>query len=146
MNTGHDGCMGTLHANSARETINRVTSPPMSVPLSQVIGLDIVLVQELKHTKTGPIRCCAEIAEISGFGNNTARLNQLYLWDEYKGSLIDTGIPSRLRTKICDAAGMSAQEFIKRLNHRAEIITELSEARGLDSQDFLQAIAPEQSP
>lgn len=28
MNTGHEGCLGTLHANSAKETITRLLNPP----------------------------------------------------------------------------------------------------------------------
>lgn len=144
MNTGHDGCMGTLHANSARETIGRVTSPPMSVPLSQIIGLDLVIVQELKHSSEGPIRVNAEVAEVSGFGANVARLNQLFVWDEYKGSIVPTGIPSRLRTKICEAGGMEAADFSKRLAYRTEILEELSQ-HDMDSEEFMDAISSEQS-
>jgi flagellar protein FlaI len=142
MNTGHDGCMGTLHANSARECLNRVTSPPMSVPLSQVVGLDLVLVQAKKNTADGARRFVKEIAEISGFGGNTARLNQLFVWDEFEKCLSSTGIPSRLRTKICDAAGMTADQFQERLRVRTALLKKLAEGRASE-EEFLDAVAEE---
>ncbi|RLG53911.1 MAG: CpaF family protein, partial [Candidatus Hydrothermarchaeota archaeon] len=43
MNTGHDGCMGTLHANSARDAFDRLTNPPMEVPLIMLKALDMVV-------------------------------------------------------------------------------------------------------
>src|SRR3989338_6538505 len=43
MNTGHDGCLGTVHANSPAETLVRVTSPPMNVPMLMLSGLDMIL-------------------------------------------------------------------------------------------------------
>ncbi|MCX6798471.1 MAG: CpaF family protein, partial [Candidatus Diapherotrites archaeon] len=44
MNTGHEGCMGTIHANSPQETIVRVTNPPMNVPEVMLSGLDFILI------------------------------------------------------------------------------------------------------
>ena len=81
MNTGHDGSMGTLHANSARESMMRITSPPMDVPLTQLSALDLVVVQQRRQTEEGTRRFCSEITEISGFGGDTARLNQLFAWN-----------------------------------------------------------------
>jgi flagellar protein FlaI len=46
MNTGHDGCMGTVHANSAKETIVRLTSPPMEVPSLMLSGIDFIIIQK----------------------------------------------------------------------------------------------------
>jgi flagellar protein FlaI len=142
MNTGHDGCMGTLHANSARECLNRITSPPMAVPLTQVVGLDLVFVQTKKNTADGARRFCKEISEVSGFGGDTARLNQLFVWDEFEKKLMSTGIPSRLRTKICNAAGMSAEQFQDSLRRRTEILQQLAERR-VNEKDFLDALAAE---
>jgi len=45
INTGHDGCLGTVHANSADETLVRVTSPPMNVPKIMLSGLDMIIVE-----------------------------------------------------------------------------------------------------
>ncbi len=47
MNTGHDGCMGTLHANTAKETATRLMSPPMNVAPIMLTALDLLVVAGL---------------------------------------------------------------------------------------------------
>lgn len=142
MNTGHDGCMGTLHANTARESMMRITTAPMAVPLMQVAALDLVVVQQRKTTDQGARRFCYEITEVSGVGGDTARLNQLFLWDEFNRTLAPTDVPSRLRTKICNAAGFTAAQFNERLKRRTGILADLA-ARQASEQDVQQAIAAE---
>jgi flagellar protein FlaI len=144
MNTGHDGCLGTLHANSARECLNRITSPPMAVPLSQVVGLDLVMVQTKKNTADGALRFCKEISEVSGFSGDTARLNQLFVWDEFEKRLTSTGIPSRLRTKICNAAGITADQFQDTLRRRTALLQQLADRR-VDEKEYLDVLAEEHS-
>ena len=45
MNTGHDGSFGSLHANTAMETITRMINPPMNVPPIMLTGLDLIIIQ-----------------------------------------------------------------------------------------------------
>jgi flagellar protein FlaI len=142
MNTGHDGCMGTLHANTARESMMRITTAPMAVPLMQVSALDLVVVQQRKTTEQGARRFCYEITEVSGVGGDTARLNQLFAWNEFNRTLAPTDVPSRLRTKICHAGGLSAAQFNDRLKRRTAILADLA-SREASEQDVLAAIAAE---
>ncbi len=128
MNTGHDGCMGTLHANSARESMSRVTNEPMAVPMQQVVGLDLVMVQHRIHSGGGTKRVCAEISEISGFSGNTVRINQLYRYDEAAGALLHTGVPSRFRTKLCQKAGIDAARFGRIHARRTERMAQMAAA------------------
>jgi flagellar protein FlaI len=139
MNTGHDGCMGTLHANSARESMMRISSPPMQVPIPQLAALDLVVVQQRKTVDGAARRFCAEITEVSGFSGDTARLNQIYTWDEFKRQLGNTGVPSRLRTKICQAAGISADVFTKIHTRRMGLLSELATTTSSE-KDVLEAI------
>ena len=143
MNTGHRGCAGTLHANSARECMNRITSEPMAVPLSQTVGLDLVLVQERRYDNGQPRRVVSEIAELGGFGEKIARMNQLYVWDNKKDQIVSTGIPSRLRTSICAEAGVTAKGFQEAVTRRARLLSQLAAAR-VDLQGFVQGVEPEQ--
>ena len=61
MHTGHS-VYGTLHANNARETINRLTSPPIDLPKQILSGLSLIAVQNLNR-RTGRRRTL-QIAEI----------------------------------------------------------------------------------
>lgn len=45
LNTGHSG-FGTLHSNSARETITRLTTKPMSVPKIMIQAIDFIIMQK----------------------------------------------------------------------------------------------------
>ncbi len=142
MNTGHHGCMGTLHANSARETIHRITSPPMSVPLTQTTGLDLIIVQELQQEASGPRRVVTEIAEVCGVGEGVVRMNQLFLWHPREGRLVSTGIPSRFRSRLCLAADLSAEVFQSRLRRRAEVLERLAQDR-VSATVFVDAVTAE---
>ncbi len=142
MNTGHQGCAGTLHANSGRECMNRVTSDPMAVPLSQTVGLDLVVVQQRRYVNGTPKRVVAEIAELGGFGEKTARINQLFVWSNEQDQLVPTGIPSRLRTIICHEAGVSASDFNAVLQRRAALLSQLAASK-VDPAQFLRAVEPE---
>jgi archaeal flagellar protein FlaI len=142
MNTGHRGCAGTLHANSARECLNRVTSEPMAVPLSQTIGLDMVLVQERRYLNGKPQRVVTEIAELAGFGSTSARINQLYAFESQRNQLLSTGIPSRLRTTICAEAGVTPPHFNATVQRRAQLLSQLAASQASPEQ-FVAAIQAE---
>ncbi|MCB9666185.1 MAG: CpaF family protein [Alphaproteobacteria bacterium] len=140
MNTGHDGCIGTLHANSARESLHRVMNAPMSVPLSQIVGLDLILVTELRRGAGGAKRMVVEIAEVSGLAEDSARLNQLFVRDHMTGELRATGIPSRLRAELCRSAGIRSDEFQDMVEKRARVLEKIASQRGDLDTAFLRVL------
>lgn len=112
MNTGHDGCMGTIHANSARETIVRLESPPMNVPRIMIPALDVILMLVRFHSrKKGTIRRVTEIAEVSGIEGESVQLNKLYKYDAAKDELVSTGVPSRFMNILAQHTGMTPMEL-----------------------------------
>ncbi|MBO8175279.1 MAG: CpaF family protein [Thermococcus sp.] len=112
MNTGHDGCMGTIHSNSARETIVRLESPPMNVPRIMIPALDIIIMQIRYHSrKKGTIRRITEIAEVSGIEGESIQLNKLYKYDPAKDELIETGVPSRFMNILAQHTGLNLTEL-----------------------------------
>ncbi len=125
MNTGHRGTMGTLHANTARETVKRLTNPPMSVAMTMLSALDLILIMERKVIKGEERRFMTEITEISSSGGQTVRFNNIYLFDPKKTVLADTGIPSELRSKISQAAGINEKEFDEIMKSRQKFLEEL---------------------
>ncbi len=126
MNTGHDGCMGTVHANSAQETIIRVTSPPMDVPQVMLSGLDIVLVQQRIHDKRkGTIRRITEIAEVSGVLENKIQIQKIFEWDPKEDKLQDTSVPSRYLKKIATFSGKTLLQVTKEVSNRAVFLKTL---------------------
>ena len=61
MHTGHS-VYGTLHANNVKETINRLTNPPIDVPKQILSALSLVVVQHINR-RTGRRRTL-QIAEV----------------------------------------------------------------------------------
>nr|WP_240910723.1 ATPase, T2SS/T4P/T4SS family [Thermococcus sp. MV11] len=128
-------CMGTIHANSARETIVRLESPPMSVPRIMIPALDIIIMQVRFHSrKKGTIRRITEIAEISGIEAESVQLNKLYKYDPAKDELVPTGVPSRTLNNLAHHTGMSVAE-LELEKEKRKIILEWMVEQGIRSID-----------
>ncbi|MFH0874518.1 MAG: ATPase, T2SS/T4P/T4SS family [archaeon] len=137
MNTGHSGCMGTLHANSARECITRVTNPPMSVPVVMLDGLQLIIV--LKKMPDGA-RKLIEIAEIAGADIDGAKLNIVYSFDPKKNSCIETGIPSRLKSKIAQDSGKNIKEIDALLRIKKETFVAMAKKNAASQELVIEAL------
>ena len=95
MNTGHDGSFGSLHANTAMETVTRMTSPPMNVPSIMMSGLDLIIIQSRITVDGKSVRRIVEIAEIAGMEGDRPRLNPIWKYDHATESTTSTGVPSK---------------------------------------------------
>ncbi len=123
MNTGHDGCMGTLHANTAKETITRLTSPPMNVPKIMVPALDFILMQaRVRHKTKGLVRRVIEVAEIAGMEGDTIQLNQTFKWNPKADVVNPSGVPSRVRQNMAEYAGITGDELNMEVKRRQAIL------------------------
>ncbi len=122
MNTGHDGSLGTVHSNTAQETITRLTSSPMNVPVIMMVGLDLIVMQQRMMINGKAVRRITEIAEMAGLEKGKPRLNTIFTWDPHTDKMVPTGIPSKLREKICASAGISTAEYEAIRANRKEII------------------------
>ena len=69
MHTGHSA-YGTLHANNAKETINRLTNPPIELPKQILSALSLILVQHINRRTSK--RRTLQIAEV--LPNGDARI------------------------------------------------------------------------
>ncbi len=133
MNTGHDGCMSTIHSNSARETIVRLESPPMEVPRIMIPALDIIIMQVKYHSrKRGTFRRVTEIAEVSGMEGESIQLNKLYKYDPVKDELVSTEVPSRFMNELARHTGISMVE-LELEREKRKIILEWMMERGIRS-------------
>lgn len=95
MNTGHDGCMSTGHANSAGDMLNRLATMSLSamdIPLNAIKGqiasaIDIIIHLGRMNDRT---RRVLEIAEIDHFNGQDIILNPLFAYSSGNG-LMPTG-------------------------------------------------------
>ncbi|RMF91354.1 MAG: CpaF family protein [Methanobacteriota archaeon] len=125
MNTGHDGSMGTLHANSARETITRLTNPPMAVPYIMLPALDLIIMENKIYFQGTTLRRITEIAEVTegtGEGEDTVTLNIVYRWNPKKDELEATGVPSVLKQKLARIQGIDVKEVNEEIEKRKKVL------------------------
>ncbi len=123
MNTGHDGSMGTIHANTAAETLIRVTSPPMSVPEVMLSGLNFVIVENLFHSsQKGSFRRVTEIAEVVGVIEGKAHTQPVFTWDPVKDEFIRSNTPIKYLDRLSSLTGKSVADLEGELRKRERFI------------------------
>ena len=130
MNTGHDGSFGSLHANTAQETVTRMINPPMNVPPIMLSGLDLIIIQARLHVNGKTARKITEVAEVAGMEGDKPRLNAIWKYNASTDEIEETGIPSKLRETICNAAGVTPDVFERHVAQRQAIIEDLC-SRGI---------------
>lgn len=88
MNTGHEGSMTTLHANSPKDSLNRletmVLMAGIEIPVKAVreyIGNAIDIVINIARLSDGK-RKVTSICEITGFSNDEIKLNEIFAFNQ----------------------------------------------------------------
>jgi pilus assembly protein CpaF len=86
MNTGHDGCLATVHANTARDVISRLETlalmAGLNIPIEVVrqqiaAAVDLLVVQS--RLRDGSRRI-VQITEIQGMEGNMVTMQDLFLY------------------------------------------------------------------
>ncbi|MBS3081706.1 CpaF family protein [Candidatus Pacearchaeota archaeon] len=130
MHTGHS-VYATLHADSATETISRLTHPPLDIPanLLGAVNLNVVMFRDRRRG----IRRVFQIAEIETAGD-TAKANTLYRWSPDTDTLVKHNKSSKFFEDISRHTSMSETEINKELQLKKRIITWLisHKVRNLD--------------
>lgn len=123
MNTGHDGCAGTVHSNSAMETITRLTEAPMSVPDLMLPALDVIVMQQrIYHRQKGQIRRVTEVAEVTGLEGGKPQLSRIFKWNPRTDAVEPTGVPSKIKRTIAEFSGQSGSDIEIELERRAAVL------------------------
>lgn len=126
MNTGHNGCMGTVHANSSQETIVRIISPPMNVPEMMLAGLDLVLIEQRIHDRQkGTIRRITDVAEVIGVLEGKAQVQTIFERDPVADTVRRTAMPSRYLAKIEKFTGLNKSQIEAELAQRKALLDQL---------------------
>lgn len=114
MNTGHDGSMGTVHANNPREAVSRmenmIAMGGLNLPVEAVreqIASAVNVVVQVQRLRDGS-RKVTHITEITGMEGEVVTMQDLFRFeyegeDEY-GRIIGTQKSSGLRPKLYERA------------------------------------------
>lgn len=101
MNTGHEGSLTTVHANSAADALRRMESMVLrsgiEAPLSMIqmdLGNTINFIVQAERSFDGKRRV-VEILEVCGRDKDSYITREIFKYDPDKGSLVSTGIVPR---------------------------------------------------
>ncbi|MBW3003839.1 Flp pilus assembly complex ATPase component TadA [Candidatus Woesearchaeota archaeon] len=129
MHTGHS-VYGTIHANNAKETIARLTNPPIDIPKAVIPALSMILVQN-RNRRTG-LRRTLQIAEILENGDS----NVLIQHDAKTDSFRKIGKSKTLLDTLNLYTGMSSQEIRKDILEKIKILKDLVKNKTTDVNDI----------
>ena len=103
MNTGHDGSMGTLHANRPREALTRLENmvtmgssnlPPKAIR-SQIAG-SLQMIVQISRMRDG-VRRITHITEVIGMEGEVVITQDLFTY-EFKGEATDGGLSGTFKS------------------------------------------------
>jgi len=102
MNTGHGGCISSVHANSARDALDALITLGMTAPeqppesvMARLIARAISLVIQMAEEPGTGRRLVTNVFEITGLENGTIDGHELWLRDPVSGRLEWTGLPPK---------------------------------------------------
>ena len=133
MNTGHDGSMTTVHANTARDALGRieqmVTMIGMDFPISAIrsqIAAGLHVVVQLNRFSDGSRRVTA-VSEITGMEGSVITMQDIFLFKktgrsatgEVLGEFVATGIRPRCAEQLAQAGIDLGSEMFTRERPRS---------------------------
>ncbi|HPM85996.1 MAG TPA: CpaF family protein, partial [archaeon] len=122
MDTGHQGCMGTIHAINAREAVVKLQEKPLSVPESMIPLLDLIVVMQRRYSKErGMQRRITQIVELSRMDDKVL-FGSLFEFDEKSDSLKRTGISGTLLEEIAKNNSISKAVVMNEIIIRKKIL------------------------
>jgi pilus assembly protein CpaF len=108
MNTGHDGSLTTVHANTPKDALARIETMvlmagmdlPVTVIREQIASAVDIIIQQSRMADGS--RKITHITEVAGFDSGVIQMQDLFIFDPQtnfespgKGHLVSTGIPLR---------------------------------------------------
>ncbi len=133
--------MGTIHASSSRDIVNRLEHAPMNVPMDIIPVIDVLIVASVIRAGTGnvPVRKITQISEISGIETHVL-LSDLYRFD-YKTMRGSPILPSvTYRDLISKLAGVPPSDILAEERVRAAILQRLNELGRRDIRSISEVV------
>lgn len=140
MATGHPS-LATIHADSLEKLINRLITPPISLPPSLLETLDLVVFLTNLRYKGKYMRKVESIYEVTGYDFKKKQIttNLIFEWDTAVDK-IATKNKSFIFKKIAKKIGLSEKKLIDEFERRMAVLNWLQEKNITDYRDVSQVI------
>ena len=127
MATGHPG-LSTIHADTTEAVIDRLSNPPIELPLSVLQNLDIIIFLEKIKREGKFFRKLAKLVEVEGFDSKEKELkvNDAIIWnpgtDEFEKN------ESFILSQISKTHAAESSAILEEVMRRANILKWMSES------------------
>ena len=119
MHTGHS-VYATMHAETAYETLRRITSPPINI--APVMTESLHLIVSMYRDRRSNIRRVFEVAEVVSSEREGIKANVIYMWKSYKDQIVASESSLRLLNYIKLHTNMDDRELRKDLEDKRSIL------------------------
>ncbi len=122
MHTGHS-VYTTVHANTAEETVRRLTGPPISIPSAMLDSVHLNMVM-FRNRRDGTRRVLqlAEYVSEKRSGSESVRANVLYRWKASTDAIQKSGDSLRLFDELSLHTGLSPDELHRNVREKQGVL------------------------
>lgn len=140
MATGHPS-LSTMHAENMQKLVDRLTTPPISLPPGLIESLDVVVFLLRMRHKEKFVRRVSEIFELEGFDAESKQpiTNRIFKWDPINDKF-DTVNKSTLLKKISGLTGLSEENILDELERRMLVLSWMKSQNMTDYRTVYQVI------
>ncbi len=135
MATGHPS-LATIHAENLYRLIDRLTTPPISLPPSLIEALDCVVFVSRTLHRNKFVRKVREVLEITGYDKEKEEptFNLLFKWDASQDTF-NIMSKSHVLEKIAEDFGLSKEEIMEEFKRRVMILKWMKDKNITDYRD-----------
>lgn len=122
MHTGHS-VYSTLHANTAEETVRRLSNPPINVPptLIDAVDLNVVMFRDRRENIRKVMELAEVITEFRG-EKSDVNTNVLYRWYSHKDEIQKESRSRKIFDKLGLHAGLEQEEAKQEIERRIDVL------------------------
>jgi flagellar protein FlaI len=137
---GH-AALATIHAESFSKLVDRLTTPPISLPASLLQNLDLVIFIERVRKKDKFVRRITSVDEIMGYSRrmNTPIPNKVFKWNPVTDTF-EIKNKSILLKKIADRSGLSERDIKKEMEDRAKVLLWMTKRNITDYKEITKIV------
>ncbi len=140
MATGHAG-LATIHAENMSKLLDRLITPPISLPPSLITSVDVIVFLMRGRYKDRFVRRVSEVLEIVDYDPKTKLpiVNTVFRWNPVndKIEVVDKSIVLK---RISEATGISVNDLAEEMRKRTMILNWMREKNILNYQDVYKII------
>jgi len=139
MATGHPS-FATIHAENLPKLVDRLITPPISLPSSLLGSLDLVVFLLVVRHKDRQVRRVNEVIEITGVDEGGKPIiNRIFKWDAISDKFEITA-KSNLLKRISEGTGLTERQLKEELERRMLVLNWMKENNIVEYSDVFNVL------